>query len=78
MVGSPLAGNYITTNGTVPNGNMIAFFENSLCVSGVPSFPQDIYYSQPDFPEQFSPVHFLRDTGNGDQGSLGADLVPFR
>ena len=61
MVGSPLAGNYITVNGTIPNGNIITMFENSLLVAGIPSFPQDIYYSQPDKPEQFSPVHFLRE-----------------
>lgn len=61
MVGSPLAGNYITVNGRVPNGDIITFFENSLCVGGIPSFPQDFYYSQPDKPEQFSPVHFIRE-----------------
>jgi hypothetical protein len=61
MVGSPLAGNYITVNGTIPNGDIIAMFENSLLVAGIPTFPQDIYYSQPDKPEQFSPVHFLRE-----------------
>jgi hypothetical protein len=70
MVGSPLAGNYITVNGTVPNGDIICMFENSLLVAGIPSFPQDIYYSQSDKPEQFSPVHFLREeNARGDKVS---------
>jgi len=61
MLGSPLQGNYVTTNGAIPNGDIIAFFQNSMLVSGVSTFPQDIYYSNPDYPEQFSPIYFLRE-----------------
>ena len=61
MIGAPLTGNYITVNGTVPVGNIVAMFENSLIISGVSAFPQDVYYSQPDMPEMFSPIYFFRE-----------------
>lgn len=75
MVGSPLAGNYITVNGRVPNGDILVMFENSLCVGGVPGFPQDLYYSQPDKPEQFSPVHFLREENDRGDPLSGAGVA---
>lgn len=61
MLGQPISGNYITVNGEPPIGDIAVIFENSLCVSGITAFPQDIYYSQPDSPEQFSPIYFLRE-----------------
>lgn len=61
MLGSPLAGNYVTVNGNVPVGNILAMFENSLIISGVSAYPQDVYYSQADSPETFSPVYFFRE-----------------
>lgn len=61
MIGAPLTGNYITVNGTVPTGNIVAMFENSLIIAGVSAYPQDVYYSQPDNPEQFSPIYFFRE-----------------
>ncbi len=61
MLGTPLQGNYITSNNQAPLGNILGVFENSLLISGVTSFPQDIYYSLPDSPEQFSPIYFLRE-----------------
>ena len=61
MLGSPLTGNYITVNGSVPVGNILTMFENSLIISGVSGFPQDVYYSQPDNPEMFSPIYFFRE-----------------
>lgn len=61
MLGSPLEGNYITVNGTVPNGDIICVFEDSLIVAGVPGYPQDVYYSQEFRPESFSPVYFYRE-----------------
>jgi len=64
MLGAPLQGNYITTNSRPPVGNIAVIFESSLCISGIPSFPQDIYYSLPDSPEQFSPIYFLREENN--------------
>lgn len=60
MIGQPIRGNYVTVNGTPPIGDMFILFENSLCVGGVPGFPQDMYFSQADNPEQFSPVNFVK------------------
>lgn len=61
MVGTPLTGNYMTVNAQPPIGNILGFYQNSMLISGVPGFPQDIYYSSPDNPEQFSPAYFLRE-----------------
>ncbi len=61
MLGTPLQGNYITANARPPLGNILAVFQDSLLVSGVAAYPQDIYYSLPLNPEQFSPIYFLRE-----------------
>jgi len=60
MLGRPLEGNYMTVNGEVPKGDICFVFESSLVITGIKDFPQDVYYSQPDDPEMFPPVYFLR------------------
>lgn len=61
MLGRPLQGNYVTVNGEPPKGDICVVFENSLCISGVKDYPQDVYYSSPDDPEMFPPIYFLRE-----------------
>jgi hypothetical protein len=66
MIGEPLQNNYVTQNGVPPLGDMATIFQDCLCISGVPAFPQHIYYSLPFLPESFSPVYFLAE--ENDQG----------
>jgi hypothetical protein len=67
MVGEPLKGNYITVNGTIPIGTIQGVFQSSLYVSGVSGYPQDVYFSQADYPELFPQVNYIRvENGRGD------------
>lgn len=60
-IGQPISANYMTVNGKPPIGNIVGFYQNSMLISGVPAFPQDIYYSNPDNPEQFAAAYVLRE-----------------
>lgn len=82
MLGKPLQGNYVTINGEPPKGDICVIFENSLVISGVKDFPQDVYYSQSDDPEMFSPIYFLREeNARGDKvtgmGTANNRLIVF-
>jgi len=61
MLGSPIKANYVSQNGEIPKGDIVISYQNHHIVSGVRDFPQHVYYSLPDEPEQFSPVYFLNE-----------------
>jgi len=67
MVGQPLIGNYMTANGEIPRGDIAFLWQNRLIVTGVSAYPQDVYASEADEPEFFSPVSFIREeNGRGE------------
>jgi len=75
MVGEPLRSNYMTINGIIPKGEIMFLFENALVITGIPSFPQDVYYSQADFPENFSPVDFVREENSRGEPVTGGGVA---
>lgn len=67
MVGKPLTSNYITANGTFPIGDIMFSFQGSICVAGVRSFPQHLYFTTPGSPEMITPTNYIPiDNGYGD------------
>lgn len=75
MVGEPLRANYITVNGTIPIGDIHGMFQNVYFITGVPGYPQDVYFAMPDFPEWFSPVNFLREENKKGDPVSGAGVA---
>lgn len=72
MVGKPLASNYITANGTFPIGDIMFSFQGSICIAGVRSFPQHLYFTTPGSPEMVTPTNYVPiDNGYGDPITAG-------
>lgn len=72
MVGTPILGNYISVNGTLPIGNISGLFQNSRYVAGVSSFPTHLYFSPPGQPEFMAPTSFIEVPGGNGEPISGA------
>lgn len=59
-----------TDQGEPPVGSMVVSFRNLLMLAGDPNFPNRVYYSMPDRPDNWPSGNYI-DTGSSDDKILG-------